>query len=434
MTHDGPSDPGSGRGTPRLTVLPGERKNGRTSSGRGRARLIGVPAGDDHPARPGPAGGPPGPTPVRGVSPLGVLDWRPGGAFTLGAEEELVLVDGEGRLLGADAAALRTSLCDSQPQRGAVNGEIFVDQVELDTPVCADGESLAGSIGDLRSVLVAGGARPMAVGVHPEAAPGSATIWSTPRYDQVRAELAGLLRTPTSALQVHVALPDEDSALLAYRLLRNRMCVLRGLSVGSPFWHGYDSGLASARSAVLRSYPRVTVPPVLRCWDEYRMTTERIVRSSGIPDHTHIWWDLRPRPAFGTLEVRVMDVQPDLARVAGLAALVQGLARLAVDSPGLADLPDDVVAANDFRVCRHGLDTTVVDVDGRLRPARALAADLIAAARAVLRADGTDRALDVLDSTLYAPSEADHQRRVHAERGMDGLLTDLVDRTTSRAV
>jgi glutamate---cysteine ligase / carboxylate-amine ligase len=363
---------------------------------------------------------------------LGAVEpaWVTGGEFTVGAEEELLLVDEAGQLLSADAAALRATLRRDCTVPGAVNEEIFLDQVELNTPACADAEHLVASLGQLRGWLARQGARVLAVGVHPDATFGTINPTSSARYDGILDELAGLFRTPTAALQVHVALPDTRTALLAYRGLRNRLCVLRALSAASPFWHGRDSGLASARSAITRSYPRVTVPPALRTWEEYLTVTARIITAAHVPDYTYVWWDLRPQPRLGTLEVRLMDAQPSLTRVAGLTAMVQGMARHLVDTPDHVDLPDDVLAANDHRACRYGLDTTVVDVDGCSRPLREIAQRTLQHARQALAPDGLDRPLDAVQAMLRAASEPDRQRRLHQEHGMPALLEDLMARTS----
>ncbi len=342
------------------------------------------------------------------------------------------MVDDEGHLLGAAAAPVLADVCGARQPDGDVTGEIFVDEVELNTTVCADGEELAAALGGLRRWLTANGARPMAVGVHPDAPFGAAQMASSARYDGILREMAGLFRTPTAALQIHVALPDTQTAMLAYRGLRNRLCLLRALSASSPFWHGQDSGLASARSAITRSYPRTTVPPALRSWEEYISTTERIVRAAAIPDYTYVWWDLRPQPRLGTLEVRVMDTQTSLSRVAGLAAMVQGLTRHTVEDPDAVDLPDDVLAANDYRAYRYGLDTAVVDVDGVIRPLREVAVRTLAEVRGALAPDGLDRPLDVVESMLLGLSEPDRQRDLCRQHGMPALLDDLVTRTTTQ--
>jgi glutamate---cysteine ligase / carboxylate-amine ligase len=270
----------------------------------------------------------------------------------------------------------------------------------------------------------------MAVGVHPAAAFGTVCTATSPRYGPIVDEFAGLFRTPTAAFQVHVGLPDPDTALLAYRGLRNRLPLLRALAAGSPYWHGRDSGLASARAAILRSYPRVTVPPALRSWDEYVEITSRILSAAEIPDYTYVWWDLRPQPRLGTLEVRVMDALHSVVRAAGLTALVQGLARHAVEAPDIDDLPDDIVAVNDFRACRYGLDTRIWDGDGVMRPLREIAVRALGEARTMLAPDGLDGPLEVVESMLVGPPEYTRQRRLCEEHGMPALLADLVARTS----
>ena len=124
-----------------------------------------------------------------------------------------------------------------------------------------------------------------------------------------------------------------------------------------------------------------------------------------------------------------MDAQASLSRVAGLSALAQGLSRHLVDVPDAVDLPEEILTANDHRACRHGMDTTVVDVDGLRRPLREIAERTLRQARAALSPEGLDRPLDVVEEMLRAPSEADRQRRLHREQGMTALLEDLVART-----
>lgn len=365
-----------------------------------------------------------------GSAPETSFHW--GSEFTVGVEDELMLVDSRGELVGSQAAVLHATLQRVLPVPDAATGEIFAEQLELRTPVCADGDEIARSMAALRRAVAAAGVGTMAVGVHPTALLGTAATATSARYDRIVDELAGLLRTPTAATQVHVGLPDPEAAIRAYRGLRNRLFLLRALAAGSPYWHGRDSGLASARSAITRSYPRVTQPPPLRDWDEYRDVTARLLAASDMPDYTYVWWELRPQPRLGTLEVRTMDAQHSVARVAGLTALVQGLARHAVEVPDLDDLPDDVLTANDHRACRYGLETTVMDLDGRVRPLRGLAVAALDDARRMLASDGLDRPLEVVESMLSEPSEPARQRQLCEEQGMQALLDDLLRRTAQQ--
>lgn len=354
----------------------------------------------------------------------------PGGEFGVGVEDELMLVDDAGELLGEHAVALVADLQRRHVGPGEVVGEVYADQVEVTSPVCRGGDDVLASLTGLRSSLVSGGARILSVGVHPTAELGGAVTTASSRYDRIVDEFVGLLRTPTAAFQVHVGLPDEEAVMRAYRGLRQRLPLLRALAAGSPFWHGRDSGLASSRSAVIRSYPRHGVPPLLRTWEEYVTRTEAVLAAAEASDDTYVWWDLRPRPLIGTLEVRAMDAVASLPLAAGLAALVQGIARRAVESPDPLDLSDEVLAVNDDRVIRHGLDTRVVDVDQELRPVREMASRVVAETREVLRADGLDGPLDAVDRLLAGEAEPARQRRLVATQGMPALLADLAARTT----
>jgi carboxylate-amine ligase len=357
-----------------------------------------------------------------------VPGWQPGGRFTVGAEDELLLVDAQGELLGARASPL-IAACRRRGPAGRIGEEIFVDEVELRTPACADAEALMGSLRTLRGSLAEGGAIPMAVGVHPTASFAPARTTSSPRYDALGTEFAGLLRTPTAAFQVHVGLPDPETAMVVYRALRNRLSVFRALAAGSPYWHGHDSGLACSRAAIIRSYPRTTMPPALSSWDEYLRKIDSLLAIEEVPDYTYVCWELRPHPRLGTIELRVMDAQHSLARAAGLTALVQGVARHAVENPDLVDLPDDAVTANDFRACRYGMDAAVLDHHESRQPMRDLALRTLDEASRMLRPDGLDRPLEVVRSMLVDPPEYERQRDLCRRQGTRSLLEDLVART-----
>ena len=352
----------------------------------------------------------------------------PGGEFSVGAEEELLLVDAEDRLRPASTRPLVERLRAECHQVATVSTELYAAEIEFATVVCDDAEEVATCLRASRAALARLGGRAMGIGVHPAGQFGDAALSDEPRYEAIGADLAGLLRTPTAAFQVHVGVPDPAAAIAAYRGLRNQLAIISALAAGSPFWHGRDSGLASARWAVINSYPRGGVPPSVTTWEEYVALAEAVVAAAEVPDHTHVWWDVRVQPRFGTVEVRVMDAQPSLRRAAGLTALIQAMVRHAVEQPCAMDIPGAVLGENDFRVGRHGLDTTITDLDGTRRPVRELARRLVARAHAVLD-DGQDAALDAVDQLLVDDPEYLRQRRVHARGGMSALLADLSART-----
>lgn len=358
------------------------------------------------------------------------VDLVPGGEFTVGVEEELFLLD-EAGCLAPEAGRMLVDVLSAQAAAlpGRVSCELFAAQIEFATSVCLDAGQIVPQLHALRAALVAGGGRPLSAGLHPVAPFADASLTDAERYRLIGDTLAGLLRTPTAALQVHVGLPDERAAMLAYRGMRHQLAVLQALAANSPFWHGRDSGMASARWAVISSYPRGGVPPVVRSWDEYASLIDAVQTAAEVPDYTHVWWDARLQPRLGTIEVRVMDAQPSLGATAGLAALTQGLVRYAVENPLDVDVPSAVLAENSFRVARHGLETRVVDVDGSLHPVRDLATRMVGKARAALRLDGLDEALDGVERLLACETSYARQRRLRDDHGMTAVLDDLVERT-----
>ncbi|MFL6156293.1 MAG: YbdK family carboxylate-amine ligase [Marmoricola sp.] len=352
--------------------------------------------------------------------------FAPGGSFTVGAEDEVFLVDGNGALVPSLGEAVVSSWRDRADIDSArVSGELYSAQIEFATSVCADGGEIACQLGSLRSELAARGVRALAAGLHPQAPFGEVDLGTADRYTAIGATFAGLLRTPTAAFQVHVGLPDPASAMLAYRGLRHRLVVLQALASNSPFWHGRDSGMASARWAVISSYPRGGIPPVLRSYDEYVALLGAVQAAAEVPDYTQVWWDARLQPRLGTIEVRVMDAQPSLSVAAGLSALTQGMVRCAVEQPLAVDVPSEVLAENSFRAARYGLETTIADVDGTMRPLRVVAARMLEEARDVLRTDDLDAPLQEVDRLLADETSYARQRRLHAETGMEAVLDDL---------
>lgn len=360
-----------------------------------------------------------------------VPDFVPGGAFTVGVEEELLLVDEHDELLDGTAAGplIERVQARAPVAAGAVTTELFAAEIEFATSVCGGAEAAGSCLATLRHSLGQAGGRAMAAGLHPAAAFRDLEITRADRYEAIDADFAGLLRTPTAALQVHVGLPDAESAVTALRGLRHQLAVIRALAASTPYWHGQDSGLASARWAVISSYPRSGVPPVPTCWDDYVERATAVAVAAEAPDSSFVWWGARIQPRLGTVEVRVMDAQPSLSTAVGLTALVQGLARHAVEVPPAVDVSTEVLAENDFRVARHGLEATIADVDGTMRPVREIAARLVTDAVGALGNDGLADPLQEVTRILADESAYARQRRLHAEGGMAAVLADLTART-----
>jgi carboxylate-amine ligase len=347
--------------------------------------------------------------------------------FSLGVEDELLLVDPVTYALEHSAVDVLERL-SVPPLDGAAFAEAYAGLVELASPICTNAPDAVASLANLRRRLRAVGATAIGSGLHPDGAFGDVVHFPTERYRVIAAEMRGLMaRTPTCALHVHVGMPDAEAAIHAYNGLRAHLPLLQALAANSPFWHGRDSGLASARAQVFRALPRSEIPPAFGSFDEYVERVEALVAAGGLRDYTFLWWDIRPHPVLGTVEVRAMDSQSSLDSVAGLAALVHGLARRAVEERGPWERRE-LLMESSFRAARDGLDATLWHA-GALRPVIEVARATVELARPYAREVGSDSALEEIERVLVDGNGAARQRAAFARGYMPGVLAELADET-----
>jgi glutamate---cysteine ligase / carboxylate-amine ligase len=343
-----------------------------------------------------------------------------GEPFTVGLEEELLLVDSE-RLRLENSAERVIERMELPFERGG--HEAFLSEIEVRSEPRRSAVEATADIAEGRAAICAAGGVPLAVGLHPDAAFGDVQLVDSDRYRRVEGEMRGLIkRTPECALHVHVAVPTAEAAVHALMGLREALPLIGAIGAASPFWFGMDSGLASARSAVIRAYPGRGVPPPLRSWEEYIETLEGIALGGGPSDHTMVWWDARLQPRLGTVELRELDVQTGLEQTAGMAALVHALARRAVEDPVSELAPAQALHWSSFRAVRDGLDAELL-FRGELRPARDAARELLDELR------GEDDALEGVERILREGGAPVRQRKTFADGGMDALLRELVEET-----
>ena len=343
-----------------------------------------------------------------------------GEAFTIGIEEELLLVDGETHALAHVADRVLPGI---ELPRERADHEAFLCEIEVRSePRRSAGDAIVDIAGGRAAVLGAGGT-PMAVGVHPAAEFGDVRLVDSERYRRVEREMRGLIRrTPECALHVHVGMPTPEAAVAGLMGLREALPLIGALGAGSPFWFGIDSGLASARSAIVRAYPGRGLPPPLRGWTDYLETVHAIGVGGGPKDHTMVWWDARLQPRLGTIELRELDVQTGLVEAAGIAALVHAIARRAAEEPPSDPAPAEALHWSSFRAVRDGLDAELL-FRGRLRPMREATAELLDELR------GEDEALEGVEKIIREGGAPRRQRAIVERDGIPALLRDLVDRT-----
>ncbi len=349
-----------------------------------------------------------------------------GEPFSVGVEEELFLVD---PITGRQANASTAVQDRLGVVHGAVERELHACQMELITDVCRSAGEAVGQLRDLRWAVLETGAGLLGSGTHPSAIEGEAEITDKERYERIRELLGDAVATPVGGLHIHVGMPDADTAIRVFNGLRRHLPLLQALAANSPFRHGRDTGLASAREVTLRGWPRSGVPRAMRDFGDFRASAELLARAADVPDYTWFWWKLRPHPRLGTVEVRALDAQASLEDTAGLVALTHCLARHAAEAGPEPDPPAEVLDEGVFRAARFGVSARLPDAEGRLRPVDELLTEALALARRHAPELHCSDQLDVLPALLKRGGGAGRQRAFHQIAGMDALLRDLTELT-----
>ena len=244
-------------------------------------------------------------------------------AWSLGVEEELMLVDAETLEPARDGFS---RVFGESTER--IKPELFESFVEITTTDVETPEEIEAQLRALRNEVAERAAEHglavLATGSHPTAR-GRVPLVPVERYRRLKAQLGPqLYRQHVCGLHVHVAVPDPDTCLRAFEGIVPRLPGLLAASANSPFWEGAESGWRSIRSRILLEMPTGGTPPVLRSWDDWEAATQ------GDSKRRH--WDAWPRPEYGTLEVRVLDQPTSLRRTVELAAEVQRLVREAAET------------------------------------------------------------------------------------------------------
>ena len=345
--------------------------------------------------------------------------------FALGVEEELLLVGSDHELIDRGAQVLRRA----DPPEGGLTGELFKGMVEGRSEVSSNAAEAVAALRLIRREVLDSGTEIIGAGLHPNAAPGEVEVHQAPRYALIEDLLQGVLRTPICGQHIHVGMPDEKVAVRAYNGIRTHVPLLNALAANSPFWFGEDSGLASSRTVIFRSYPRAAMAPEFADFEHFCRVTKQVCVAGDLDDYTHIWWDVRIHPGLGTIEIRAADAQFDLRRVGALAALVHCLVRVEAERDQGEIPAREALAESSFQATRHGLEARLLDRRGELVPARELARRSLETAYTVAAEFGCESELDHIAVILETGSGAGLQRQVHAEHGMRGLLAYLADET-----
>ena len=365
--------------------------------------------------------------------------------FTIGVEEELMLLDSDTLDLGQHVEAVLADLRKGDA-RDLVGVELMQSEIEIGTPVCSTPGEAGAELRRLRGHVIGAarrrGLRVGSAGTHPFSLFERQRIKAKDRYRALVEQLQYVARRELIfGCHVHVAVDDPEKAIRILGALPVHLCELLALSASSPFWRSQPTGLASSRQIIFAAMPRTGPPPPFRDYAEYAELVGQLERTGCIADYTHIWWDVRPHPRFGTIEVRVMDAVTRVEDTVALAAYVQALVKyysdLFVEGRELPSYHRVLVAENKWLASRYGLEAPVMDLQTGRRnrvPVAQLIRRTLRDLEPHARELSSERELEGVREILARGNGADRQLRVwNANRDVGEVAAEIADLTEGRA-
>jgi len=352
---------------------------------------------------------------------------------SVGIEWELQLVDRETRQLTSGATEILEELSPGTEHPKAKH-ELLESTIEVITGVCSTiGEAtadLAGTVAELRPLAEARGLGLMCSGTHPITDWQTQAISPDPRYAKLIDDMQWLARRlQIFGVHVHVGVRSPDKAIAMVNALSAYVPHFLGLSASSPYWKGSDTGLASARSKVFEGLPTAGLPYQLSGWPDFEGYMETLISTGTIASIKEVWWDIRPHPTYGTVELRICDGLPTLHEVGMVGAIAQCLVETfdrEIDKGYTLPMPKGwVVRENKWRAARYGLDASIIQEDGRVVPLRDALADLVHELRPTAERLGCVSELERVLGVVEGGASYQRQRAVAAASGGD--LTAVVD-------
>ncbi|MHB8651128.1 MAG: carboxylate-amine ligase [Gaiellaceae bacterium] len=361
--------------------------------------------------------------------------------YTLGVEEEYMLLDGEtfDLVQHIDTVLAEVTGHELEPR---INAELMQSVLEVATPVCHTPADVRAQLLQLRAYVCeiarAKGMRVGSAGTHPFSLFERQRITAKDRYRALVDQLQYIARRELIfGLHVHVAVDDPEKAIQVVNGLIGHLAELVALSASSPFWRGEPTGLASSRHMVFAAFPRSGPPPRFKDYADYAEVVGQLERTGCIADYTHIWWDIRLHPRLGTIEIRICDAVTRLDDVIGITALCQALVKHYSErfdaGEAIPSFHRILTTENKWLAARYGLEAPVMDLVAGKRNRQPVAQSI---RRTLKLAEphacelGTEAELAGGDEILRRGNGADRQLRVfNANRDIVEVVREIAELT-----
>jgi glutamate---cysteine ligase / carboxylate-amine ligase len=368
-----------------------------------------------------------------------------GEPYTLGVEEEYMLLDNETFDLVQHVEAVLAA-AEGHELEEQVNPELMQSVLEIATPVCHTPGEVEAELRRLRGYVTGlaaeRGLRVGSAGTHPFSLFERQRITARDRYRHLVDQLQYVARRELIfGLHIHVAVDDPERAIMVVNGLLAHLSSLLALSASSPFWRGELTGLESSRQMVFAAFPRSGPPPRFRDYADYAEVVGQLEKTGCIADYTHIWWDIRLHPRFGTVEIRVCDAVTRVEDAVALAAFCQALVKFYSEQHAVgAEIPSYhriLTTENKWLAARYGLEAPVMDLaTGRRNrvPVAQLVRRTLKEIVPHARELGSDRELEGIREILARGNGSDRQRRVwNANRDLVEVVREIADATERAA-
>jgi carboxylate-amine ligase len=370
-------------------------------------------------------------------------------SFTVGIEEEYMLVDQETRALAVDPPEDIFADCE-QRLPGLVKPEFLKAQIESNTPVCQSVPEARNKLAELRSavseVAERHGYSIIAASTHPFAEWQSQHHTDKERYNVLAQDLQAVVRRLLiCGMHVHVGIDDDELRIDLLNQVSYFLPHILALSTSSPFWQGEHTGLRSYRLSVFDELPRTGLPNIFDSYSEYQRHIDVLVNAGLIEDSTKLWWDVRPSQTYPTLEMRISDLCTTIDDAASIAALfsclLRMLYRLKMENKRWRQYAPMLIMENRWRAQRYGIDEGLVDFGkGEIVPFKDLLSELIELISQDADALGCVSEIQNLNSIVKRGTSAHRQVATYEKAIADGadketalkaVVDFLVDETKS---
>jgi len=297
------------------------------------------------------------------MTPDTQIQFQHSSPFTLGVEIELQVLDNKDLNLiprGPDILGMVPAELKERIKR-----EFIRSMIEINTEVCADmnqvKKSLANLIRQAEDIAAANNTMLFATSLHPFARYCDQELSSHPRYSRIMDDLQMVgRRFITQGLHVHVGMDDHEAAIRVCDSIRLFLPILLALTCSSPFYEGIDTGLHSYRAKLFEALPLAGMPDVLGSWQEYLAMVRLLMNTGIISEVRDLWWDVRPHPDFGTIEIRICDLPSSFTEILAVVAAIQALVVNITESDKHLNPNMQVLKSNKWQAARYGLEGTFV--------------------------------------------------------------------------